>query len=69
MDTFERDEKLQQLKYLIIKNTTGTAKVIAKEIDVSRRTVFRLMDHLRIREQQNIKFCKKRNCYYFTDDE
>ncbi|MGQ0827625.1 MAG: hypothetical protein ACT4ON_04435 [Bacteroidota bacterium] len=68
MDAIERDELLKRLKNLIALNTPGTAVVIAKRITVSRRTLFRLMEHLRIREQQDIKFCKKRKCYHFTDD-
>ncbi len=69
MDAIERDELLKKLKDLISINTPGTAEVIARRITVSRRTLFRLMHHLRIREQQNIKFNKQRNCYHFSDDE
>lgn len=69
MDAIERDELLEQLKNLIVLNTPGTAETIAKRVTVSRRTLFRLMDHLKIREQKNIKFCKKRSCYHFTNDE
>ncbi len=69
MDAIERDELLKQLKDLIANNTMGTADAIAKKVAVSRSTLFRLMNHLRVREQQNIKFCKKRNCYHFTDEE
>lgn len=69
MDAIERDKLLNQLKSLIDLNTAGTAEVVAKRINVSRRTFFRFIDHLKIREQKNIKFCKKRNCYFFTDQE
>ncbi len=69
MDAIERDELLKKLKNLIEMKAPGTAETIAKKITVSRRTVFRLIDHLKVREQQNIKFCKKRNCYHFTNDE
>jgi len=69
MDAIERDRILKQLKILIAANVPGTAEVIAKKVTVSRRTLFRLINHLRIYEQQNIKFCKKRNCYHFTDYE
>jgi len=69
MDAIERDRLLKQLKNLIDLKTPGTAEILAKKISVSRRTFFRFVDHLKIKEQQNIKFCKKQNCYFFTDDE
>jgi len=69
MDAIERDERLKQLKNLVAAKVPGTAEVIAKRLTVSRRTLFRLMEHLKVREQQNIKFCKKRKFYHFTNDE
>jgi len=68
MYTIQKDEMLKQLKIMIAGNIPGTAEVMAQKITVSRRTVFRLINHLRVREQQDIKFCKKRNCYFLKNN-
>jgi hypothetical protein len=65
MDAIERDEKLKALKHLIEIKTSGNAKQFASKISISRATFFRLINHLKIREEKEIKYCKLRHCYYF----
>ena len=69
MNALERDKKLNELKRLIEKKTRGNAKELASKISVSRATLFRLMNHLKIREMKEIKYCKQKNCYYFKKNE
>jgi Mn-dependent DtxR family transcriptional regulator len=69
MDAIERDEHLKKLKHLIERKTKGSADDIAAHMQVSRRTVFRLINHLKIREQQDIKYCKKQKHFYFYENE
>ena len=63
MDAIERDEKLKELKKLIDVRTTGCAEELADKLKVSRATLFRLINHLSIREDREIKYCKLRRCY------
>lgn len=65
MNAIERDEKLNQLKRLIERQVDGNTEELASRISVSRATFFRLINHLKIREEREIKYCKLRNCYYF----
>ncbi len=65
MDAIERDEKLKELKKLIDCQTTGSAVSLACTLRVSRATLFRLMNQLSIREEQEIKYCKLNKCYFF----
>jgi hypothetical protein len=69
MDAIERDEKLKALKKLIDLGTIACAEELAGKLKVSRATLFRLMNHLSIREEQEIKYCKLRKCYYFKKNE
>jgi predicted transcriptional regulator len=46
MDAIERDEKLKALKKLIDIRTIGCAEELAHKLNVSRATLFRLMNHL-----------------------
>lgn len=65
MDAIERDEKLNELKQLIYKGTNGSAEELAFKLNISRATVFRLINHLSIREGRQIKYCKLKKCYFF----
>jgi DNA invertase Pin-like site-specific DNA recombinase len=69
MDFIERDEKLRELKKLIDKGTTGSAAELAFRLHVSRATLFRLMNHLAIREGHPIRYCKLKKCYCFEKNE
>jgi hypothetical protein len=69
MDAIERDEKLKELKKLIEARTIACAKDLACKLKVSRATLFRLMNHLSIREEREIKYCKLKKCYYFEKNE
>lgn len=55
-------EKLTILKDLIAKANTGSPKDLAKRLNVSERTVRRLIDQLK-NEKTSIVFCRKRNSY------
>jgi hypothetical protein len=69
MDAIQRDELLNKLKRLIEQNIPANAVELGQSIMVSRRTVFRLMNHLKIREQKNIRFSRLRGGYYFAEEE
>jgi hypothetical protein len=69
MDAIERDERLKALKKLIDVRTIGCAEDLACRLKVSRATLFRMLNHLSIREEREIKYCKLRKCYYFEKNE
>jgi hypothetical protein len=65
MDAIERDEKLNELKGLVEKQVCGSAAQLANSIEVSRATLFRLINHLKIREGGEIKYCKIKKHFFF----
>lgn len=65
MDAIERDEKLNELKRLVENQTCGSAAQLAMSIDISRATLFRLINHLKIREGREIKYCKVKKHFFF----
>lgn len=69
MDAIERDEKLKALKKLIDIETPACAEDLATRLNVSRATLFRLMNQLSIREGREIRYCKLRKCYFFEKNE
>jgi hypothetical protein len=69
MDAIERDEKLKKLKTLIDLGTNGSAEELAFRLHVSRATLFRLINHLSIREGHPIRYCKLKKCYCFEKNE
>ena len=69
MDLIERDKKLNQLKYIIDKKKSGSSVEIANRLEVSRATLFRLINHLKIREGREIKYCKLNHYFFFETDE
>ncbi|HXC05426.1 MAG TPA: hypothetical protein VNZ86_11780 [Bacteroidia bacterium] len=69
MDAIERDEHLRKLKHLVEHRTSMTADELGRTMLLSRRTVFRLLNHLKIREQKDIRFCRTNKCYYFREED
>lgn len=65
MDAIDRDEKLALLKHYINVRTSGSANQLAEKLDISRATLFRLINHLKIREGKEIKYCKMNKHFYF----
>ena len=59
---------LQQLVNLIHIGNTGNAKEIANSLGVSERMVYKYLDILRSEFNVPLKYNKKINTYYFTDD-
>lgn len=62
----EYHEKLTLLKKLIIYGNTGSPKDLSKILNVSERTVRRLVDELRY-QKMSIVFCRKSNSYLLKE--
>ena len=62
MTYFEYDEKLQLIKYLAQRRQTGTPSRLAKKLNVSERTVLRMIQQLRD-HGYSIKFNRPRSTY------
>lgn len=67
MDAIDRDEKLSRLKHLITIRTVGSATQLAENLAISRATLFRFINHLKIREGKEIKYSKIHKCFYFEE--
>jgi transcriptional antiterminator len=55
-------EKLEQLIKLIDHSNTGSPKELAKRLNVSERTLRRLIEKLRTKNN-SIRFCRRSNSY------
>lgn len=58
----EYSEKLSTIKYLVEKNSTGTPIELAQRLQISEKTVRRMINHLR-QEGSNIKYCRITQSY------
>jgi DeoR/GlpR family transcriptional regulator of sugar metabolism len=58
----EYHEKLNQLMKLVEYANTGSPKELAKTLNVSERTVRRLIEKLKLKKH-SIMFCRKSNSY------
>lgn len=58
----EYKEKLKQVDELIQQANTGTPQELAKRLNVSERTVRRLIERLRMKNK-SIRFCRKVQSY------
>jgi len=58
----EYEEKLDQLKKLVANASTGTPDELARRLNVSERTVRRLVEKLKTRKYE-IEFNRKINSY------
>lgn len=55
-------EKLDQIEKLIQSSNTGTPKELAKHLNVSERTIRRLIERLKVKNK-SIYFCRKTQSY------
>jgi DNA-binding transcriptional regulator LsrR (DeoR family) len=62
----EYQEKLGQIKKLIEYSNTGSPKDLAKKLNISERTVRRLIERLRLQDS-SIVFCRRSNSYILKD--
>ena len=60
-------ERTKLLIELIEKRKTGSPEDLAKKLQVHKRTVFRIIDDLRLTESFEIVFCKKSKSYIFSE--
>ena len=60
-------EKLFYLVDLLNQENTGSADILAEKLNVSRRTVFRYLDDLRLKGAV-IGFSKSKKTYYLKND-
>jgi len=61
-DTFNR---LERLAFLIQRKATGSPEELAERLDVSRRTVYNLIDLLRDQGAE-IDYCRSRASFYYV---
>ena len=59
--------RLQRLDYLIRIKASGTPKQFAQRINVSERTLYRLIDTMRSLGAP-IAYCESRSSYYYTEE-
>jgi DeoR/GlpR family transcriptional regulator of sugar metabolism len=59
-------EKLNQIENLIQSANTGSPKELAKKLNISERTVRRLIEKLKVKNYP-IKFSRKINSYMLKD--
>lgn len=60
----EYREKLKRIEKLIADSNTGSPKDLAKKLNVSERTIRRLIERLRL-QNHSIVFCRNQNSYVF----
>jgi|688.fasta_scaffold1265339_2 hypothetical protein len=63
MDRGTAFEKLTRMKWLIEKGMTGSPKEFAKKMEVSERTLYRLINELKEIYRMDIQFCYQSNSY------
>ncbi len=62
MDFLKYSEKLDSLKYFVKSGSAVTAGDLSERLGVSKRTVFRMVDTLRLKGT-DITYCKARKKY------
>ena len=62
MDYLTYSEKLNSIQYYIESKSATTVNDLAKRLGVSRRTVLRMVDNLRL-QGIDITYCKKQKAY------
>jgi len=60
-------ERTKLLIELIEKKKTGSPEDLAKKLRVHKRTVFRIIDDLRLSESSEIVFSKELKSYIFSE--
>jgi len=61
-------ERTKLLIELIEKRKTGSPGDLAKKLQVHKRTVFRIIDDLRLSESSEIIFCRESKSYIFSEE-
>jgi len=59
-------ERTKLLIELIEKRKTGSPEDLAKKLQVHKRTIYRIIDDLRLSELSEIVFCKESKSYIFS---
>lgn len=60
-------ERTKLLIELIEKRKTGSPEDLAKKLRVHKRTVYRIIDDLRLTSELNVYFCKESKSYIFSE--
>jgi transcriptional antiterminator len=63
MDRVSAFKKVEQLKWLVQTKSTGNPRQLAQKLEVSERTVYRLLDMLREIERIEVTFSYLDNSY------
>lgn len=63
MDFLKYAEKLHSLHFFIKNRSAVTVDTLADKLDVSGRTVMRMVENLRL-QGVNVKYCKKKKSYF-----
>ena len=66
MKFYEYREQLERIENLAKKNATGTPKELANRINVSERTIFRLIQNMKDFGIE-IEYCRKKNTYFINN--
>ena len=66
MTFYEYREQLERIETLAKKNATGTPKELANRINVSERTIFRLIQSMKDFGTP-IEYCRKTNSYFINN--
>lgn len=56
---------MKRIEALARKNATGTPKELANKINVSERTIYRIIKNMKTKKIP-IEFCRKRNSYFLN---
>lgn len=59
-------EKLKDLEFYIRSNMAVSVDTLVKKLNVSRRTVLRMIETLK-EQGKDVKYCKKLKSYYFEE--
>ncbi|MBI9034149.1 MAG: HTH domain-containing protein [Bacteroidales bacterium] len=62
MTYIEYIQKLEYINYLIEKKATGSPKILSEKLEVSERTVRRMLKHLK-KHNVEIKYCRRAQSY------
>ena len=67
MSYSEYFEKIFYLVDLLNQENTGSANILAEKLNVSRRTVFRYLDELRLKGA-DIRFSRRKKTYFLKNE-
>lgn len=67
MDYINYSRKLEYLKWKIETRSTGTAYQLAEKLEVSERTVKRMISHLREQNELDIRFNRMRKTFFVAE--